>query len=130
VTPSYPYADDADPQLVASLRTAAHLLRHPVPVADLPDYLQRCVQLTPDVTVEEISEHTQDHVQADRNDQQVAVPGVTEVARAVPAEEDEVEAPEKRRETLHGVDRDMLGLTPQLTGSGKAADWSGRLSAA
>jgi len=24
----------------------------------------------------------------------------------------------------------MLGLTPQLTGSGKAADWSGRLSAA
>jgi hypothetical protein len=37
-----------DAQLAASLRTAAHLLKHPAPVADLPDFLQRCIPLTAD----------------------------------------------------------------------------------
>lgn len=46
MTPAYPYPDP-DPQLAASMKFAAHLLNHHVPVDNLPDYLQHCVPPTP-----------------------------------------------------------------------------------
>ena len=40
---AYPHRTNADPQLTASLRLVSHFLQHPVPVEQLPDYLQRAV---------------------------------------------------------------------------------------
>jgi hypothetical protein len=47
VTVTYPYTDNTDRQLVASMKIAAHFLDHPVPIHDLPDYSKRACRVTP-----------------------------------------------------------------------------------